>query len=139
MAHDNIAVVGRMLAAFNRGDVGAVVTMFDERCEVHEPPEMPDTPAGGFRGHDGVRAWMANLRDVAGVEFEEASSVTSGDVVYSEWSSRALGSASGVRTQWRTFVVLRVREGRIARAHAFLDEEAALAAAEALGASITRR
>jgi ketosteroid isomerase-like protein len=70
MSQENINVVRQMLDAFNRGDVPAVIAAFDENCELHEPPEMPDAPAPGFRGHDGIREWMTNLREVAGVEFE---------------------------------------------------------------------
>ena len=50
-----------MLDAFNRGDVDGVIAMFDEGCVVEEPPAMPDSPALGFRGHDGIRG-MGNLR-----------------------------------------------------------------------------
>jgi hypothetical protein len=28
---------------------------------------MPDRPALGFRGHDAIRDWMTNLREVAGL------------------------------------------------------------------------
>jgi ketosteroid isomerase-like protein len=81
MSHENVEVVRNMLDAFNRGDVDAVLGTFDERCELHEPPEMPDRPALGFRGHDGIREWMAKLRGIARVRFEPRSFTTSGDVM----------------------------------------------------------
>jgi ketosteroid isomerase-like protein len=67
MSQENIEVVRHMLDAFNRGDVPAVLAAFDRNCELDEPPEMPDRRPGGFRGHDGIREWMANLREVAGI------------------------------------------------------------------------
>ena len=124
--------VRHMLDAFNGGDVDAVIAAFDEDCELDEPPEMPDRPAHGFRGHDGIREWMTNLREVA-ARFELRSFTASGDVVVSELASRGVGEASGVPFEWTTFAVLQMREGKIARARVFLSEAEALEAAKLLG------
>jgi ketosteroid isomerase-like protein len=129
MSQQNIEVVREMLDAFNRGDVPGVIAAFDENCELDEPPEMPDRPALGFRGHDGIREWMANLREVAGVQFEPTSFTTRGDVVVSELASRGLGQASGVPFGWTTFAVLYMRDGKIVRAQGFLSRDEALEAA----------
>jgi ketosteroid isomerase-like protein len=119
----------RMLAAFNGDDLQGVLATFDEGCTIVEPPEVPDTPQGGFRGHDGVRAWMANLRGVGGIEFTATSADAKGDVVFSEWTARGLGQASGAPIAWTTFAVLHMRDGRILRAQAFLSEAEARSAA----------
>jgi ketosteroid isomerase-like protein len=129
MAQESIDLVRQMLDAFNRGDVGAVIASFDEDCELYEPGEMPDTPAGGFRGHAGIREWMTNLREVAGVLFEPTSFQASGEVILSEWAARGRGQASGAPIEWTTFAVLRVRDGKIVRAQAFLVRDEAIAAA----------
>jgi ketosteroid isomerase-like protein len=129
MGSDNVELMHRMLAAFNGDDVEGVLATFDEDCTITEPPEMPDTPREGFRGHEGVRAWMANLRGVGGIEFAAKSADATGDVVISEWMARGLGQASGAPIAWTTFIVLRVRGGRIARAQAFLSEAEARSAA----------
>src|SRR6476661_6318809 len=129
MSEENVEIVRRMVDAFNRGDVEAVVAAFDEGCELHEPLEMPDRPAEGFRGHEGIREWMANLRETGGIQFEPTSFTSSGDVVFSEWIGRGLGHASGVPINWRTFAVLHVRDGRIVRSQAFLGRDEALEAA----------
>jgi ketosteroid isomerase-like protein len=129
MPQEDLEVVRQMLDAFNREDVGGVIAAFDENCELYEPPEMPDRPALGFRGHDGIREWMGKLRGIAGVRFEPRSFTTSGDVIVSEWASTGRGEASGVPIEWTTFAVLRMREGKIARAHGFLSRDEALEAA----------
>jgi ketosteroid isomerase-like protein len=129
MSPENIDVVRQMLDAFNRGDVPAVIAAFDESCELYEPPEMPDTPTPGFRGHDGIREWMTNLREVAGVRFEPTSFTTSGDVLLSELAARGLGQASGVPIEWTTFAVFHVYGGKIVRSQAFLGRDEALEAA----------
>jgi ketosteroid isomerase-like protein len=127
MAQQSTEVFRRMLDAFNRGDVAAVVAAFDERCELHEPPEMVDS--AGFHGHDGIRAWMANLRDVGAVRFEPVSVVGNGDIIVSELDSRGRGQASGVPFAWTTFAVVHMREARIVRVQAFLTRDEALEAA----------
>jgi ketosteroid isomerase-like protein len=129
MAQENVDLVRRMLDAFNRGDVNAVMASFDANCELHEPREMPDSPAGGFRGHNGIREWMTNLREIAGVQFEPTSFTTSGDVVLCELAARGLGQASGAPVEWTTFAVLRVRDGKIVRTQAFLGRDEAREAA----------
>ena len=129
MSQDNVDVIERMLDAFNRGDVESVVAAFDEDCEVLEPLEMPDRAASGYRGHDGVRRWMANLRESVHVEFEASTIAAGNDVVLSEWTARGLGDASGAPIEWATFVVIRLRDGRIVQGQAFLDRDAALEAA----------
>jgi ketosteroid isomerase-like protein len=129
MSQENVDVMRQMLDAFNRGDVAAVTANFDESCELHEPPETPDTPTRGFRGHDGVRAWMTNLHEVAGVQFEPTSSKTSGEVVFSEWVARGVGHGSGVPIEWTSFIVLHMHAGKIVRAQAFLGRDQALEAA----------
>ena len=52
-SQDSVGVVRRMLDAFNRDDVEAVIAAFDDDCEINEPPEMHDSPAVGYRGHGG--------------------------------------------------------------------------------------
>jgi ketosteroid isomerase-like protein len=129
MSQENVEVVQSLAEAFNRGDVEGVLAAFDENCELDEPPEMPDRPRQGFRGHDGIREWMANLRGVAGVRFKPRNFTSRGDVVISEWASGGTGAASGVPFEWTTYVVVRMGSGKILRAQAFLSRAEALQAA----------
>jgi ketosteroid isomerase-like protein len=128
MSQENVEAVQRLAEAFNRGDVEGVLAAFDENCELDEPPEMPDRPRQGFRGHDGIREWMANLRGVGGVRFEPRDFTSSGDVVISEWASSGTGEASGVPFEWMTYVVVHMGSGKILRAQAFLSRAEALEA-----------
>ncbi len=117
-----------MVDAFNRGDVEAVVAAFDEDCEITEPPEMPDSPATGYRGHAGIRAWMANLRGVAGAGFEPRHFEPRGDSLLCELVSTGLGQASGVPVEWMTYAVFEMRGGKIARIRVFLSRAEAIEA-----------
>ena len=129
MSQENVEVVRCMLEAFNRDDSDAVVAAFAEDCELYEPPEMPDRLALGFRGHDGIREWVGKLRGIGDVRFEPHGFSVTGDVIVSEWAGRGRGQASGVPIQWSTFTVLRMRDGKIGRAEAFLTMSEALEAA----------
>jgi len=132
MSQENEEVVRRMLDAFNRDDVEAVLAAFDASCEINEPLEMPDSPATGFRGHDGIRQWMGNLRGVAKARFEPRSFEPNGDLLLCELASRGLGRGSGVPIEWTTFAVMELRDGKIGRVRVFLDREEAH---EAIGLS----
>ena len=114
-----------MLHAFNRDDVDAVVASFAEDCQIVEPFEMPDSPVHGFRGHGGIREWMANLRGTAGAEFELRAVTEAGDLWLCELASRGLSPASGVRVEWTTFAVVRIRDGKIEQVRVFLDQREA--------------
>ena len=129
MSRDDVEVVRDMLQAFNDGDVDGVIAAFDERCELSEPPEVPDTPGRGFRGHDGIRSWMENLRGVGGIRFEPTSFETRGEVIVTEWVGHGVGHASGAPFEWQTFAVIHMRDGKILRAQGFLDRAQALEAA----------
>jgi ketosteroid isomerase-like protein len=127
-SQDSVEVVRRMLDAFNRDDVDAVIAAFDDDCEINEPPEMPDSPAVGYRGHDGIRDWMGNLRAVAGAEFEPRRFESSGDSLLCELASTGLGHASGVPVEWTTYAVFEVRREKITRIRVFLSRPEALEA-----------
>ncbi len=122
-------ILRRLVDAFNRGDVAGVIAALDEECELAEPPEMPDRSARGFRGHAGIREWTVNLRETGGVQFEPRSFRVSGDLVVSEWAGSGRGQASEVPFEWTTVVVFRMRDGKIARAQAFLSATEVLEAA----------
>ena len=132
MSQENVQVVRRMLDAFNRDDVEAVIATFHASCEINEPPEMPDSPPTGFHGHDGIRQWMGNLREVAKARFEPRSFTPNGDLLLCELASRGLGQGSEVPIDWTTFAVMRICDGKIERVRVFLDRESAL---EAVGLS----
>jgi ketosteroid isomerase-like protein len=117
-----------MLDAFNRDDVEAVIAAFDEDCEIVEPPEMPDSPAVGYRGHAGIRDWMGNLRGVTDARFEARHIEPSGDRLLCELASAGLGQASGVPFEWVTYAVVEMRGHSVKRIHVFLSEAEALEA-----------
>lgn len=132
MSRENMEVVLALLDAFNRDDTDTVLAAFDEGCEIDEPPQMPDSPATGYRGHDGVRQWMGNLREVGGISFELRNATPSGNALLCELASRGQGRGSDVPIEWMTFAAFDVGHGKITRIRVFLDRAEAL---EAMGFS----
>lgn len=128
MSQPNVEVVEGLVEAFNRDDINTVLAAFADDCKIEEPPQMPDSPRTGYAGHHGVREWMGNLREVAGVSFELRSSAPLGDVLVCELSSRGRGRGSEVPIGWLTFAVVDVRGDKIARIRVFLSREEALEA-----------
>lgn len=128
MSRENVEVVRGLVDAFNRDDVDRVLAAFDEGCNVEEPPQMPDSPATGYQGHEGVRKWMGNLRGVGGISFEYRSSAPVGEALLCELASRGLGRGSDVPIEWMTFALFDLRDRKITRIRVFLSREEALEA-----------
>ena len=60
MSQENVAIVRRMLQAFNDGDVEALVAECDPSVEWEEQSIPGVDPL--YRGHEGVRRWAATIR-----------------------------------------------------------------------------
>jgi uncharacterized protein len=114
--------------AFNRGDYDSWLEAFSEDVAVHDLAETPDT--GVFRGHAGVRAWLAKLQEAWGDEFRfEPRSFTEGDgVVVADVHASATGIGGGVPIEMSLHLAFRLRDGEIVWTQGFLNRGAALEA-----------
>ena len=128
MSPDNVACVRRLLAAFNEGDVEAIVAECDPDVEWEEQSIAGVEPV--FRGHDGIRRW-AGL--VMGGEWDTLQ----GRIDRMEEARDALvaslvidgeGSSSGARVQMHVYLVLSFRAGKLARREVFQTRAEALEA-----------
>jgi ketosteroid isomerase-like protein len=130
VSEENVEIVTRALEALSRRDDDGFVARFHRDCEIHHPPEMPDSGAV-YRGVDGVRKWMEDMREVVGMGFgfEPRGHTTGGDVVLIEATARGVGQSSGIPLEFTTFLVFEMRDGKIARAQGFLRRDQALEAA----------
>ena len=115
--------------AFNRGDYEAWIDLYDEDVEFHDLAETPDTAV--FRGHAGVRAWLAKLQEAwrEGFRFEPRS-VTKGDgVIIVETRAKGIGVGSGVPIEMTFYAVMRYRDQKVVWSQGFIDRAEALEAA----------
>jgi ketosteroid isomerase-like protein len=126
----NRELLERVLEALNSRDDEALIAMWHENAELYGFPGVPDAP-DVYRGRDGLRAWLANLRKAFDDPRYEATNLTlKGDVGVIELAASAKGAGSGVPIEWSAYVVAEVRDGKVVRAEAMRDRQAAFEAAE---------
>jgi ketosteroid isomerase-like protein len=130
MSEENVEVLRRGLEAFNRGDAEAWISIWHPEGELYEMIGIPDAP-NVYRGHDGIRRWLANARSVVGPDFQMQPTelTTVGEVVLAEIEGTGVGEGSGIPVEWTTYVAIWMRQGKIVRSRAFLHREDALQAA----------
>jgi ketosteroid isomerase-like protein len=128
MSEQNVALARQTYEAFNRGDLDAVLGMFDPEIEVHDPPEMPDSAV--HRGLEAVmRDWQRTFDsfDEFSIELEECHDL--GDELLVLLRYRGRGRGSGVDVEAAIAHLLTLRDGKLVRMRQFLDRAAALEAA----------
>jgi ketosteroid isomerase-like protein len=127
MATDDIAIVERLLAAYNRADAEAALVLLHEDVEFRSVAASAGGGPRVYRGHDGIRAYFA---DIAALWEEMVVTPvrlsTAGDAVVVLGRVYARGPAGIVDSpaSW----VWKVRDGRVLSGQVFADERAALAA-----------
>ena len=127
MASANEGIVHRLMEAWNRSDLDAMLTLFDPECEVVFPPGVPEP--GPFHGHAELRQWAEGF--LAAWEFhhaEVAEIVHAGDRVVAMLHQVGRGAGSGVEIDETDANVFEIRAGRIVRWQKFNERADALAA-----------
>jgi ketosteroid isomerase-like protein len=90
---------------------------------------MPDGRT--YRGHEGARQWLANVRSVLGqMRFEPRRFREMGDTVLVEVAASGTGAGSGVPIAWTVFILFGFRSKKIATSRTLLNEQDAFDAAE---------
>jgi ketosteroid isomerase-like protein len=122
---ENRKLLERSVEALNKGNEEALVALWHEDAELYGFPGVPDAP-DVYRGHEGLRAWLANLtRTFDDISYESREVALKGDVGVIELAASAKGAGSGVPIEWTAFVVAHVREGKVVRAEPFTDRDEA--------------
>jgi ketosteroid isomerase-like protein len=129
MSEENVELMERVLEAVNQGDDDAWIAAWHPEAELYELVGIPDAPEV-YRGHDGVRDWLANARSILGQDLRmEPRDITPiGEAVLTKIVGSGVGEGSGVPVEWTAYVVAWVRDGKIVRTRAFPDRDAALEA-----------
>jgi ketosteroid isomerase-like protein len=130
---DNVALVRSSLEAMAAWDVDALLSVYATDVEFL-PLTGTRVETGGYRGHDGVRAYFAEARELwdvlepHGVEYREV-----GDHVLVAGHCRVRGRTSGAESDPACAWVIGVRDGKIIshRTCASFDEALELAGADA--------
>jgi uncharacterized protein len=112
-------------AAFNRGDIGAAVELFDPQIEWTEPAEFPG--GGTYNGQVAARAYLTQSRESAAeVHSEPEKFIPVGDRIVVFVHARVRAHGSDVWQDVRLADVYRFRDGKFVQMHAFADRQKAL-------------
>jgi ketosteroid isomerase-like protein len=129
MAAGELDLLRHMYAAWNRGDVDALIETFDVDAEVR--PAMSAFLASTiYRGHQGVAEWFADTYEPwAELAAEPARFIEAGDriVVIVELHARVPGGQVEIESEIAHIAT--VRDGKIVALDGYDDADAALAAA----------
>jgi ketosteroid isomerase-like protein len=129
MADDNLAIVRRAFEAIRNRDVDALVRVYEPDAEFR-PLTGTLVESGGYRGHEGIRAYFDEVDTVWDQMLPHADDMRcSGDLVIVIGGCMVRGRESGAETDNPMAWVFRVRDGRIASHRAFAEADEALEAA----------
>lgn len=129
MSQDNVEQYHRIAEAFEKNDLDAFLTFFDE--EVEFAPRSAAVHGGSpFRGHDGIRSWWESMFSVFSDYVAEIDDVRDlGNVVFGRARLRGHGMGSGVAVEQPQWHVVEWREGKVIRWQTLASEAEALEAA----------
>jgi uncharacterized protein len=135
---DNVELVVRSFRAISAWNVDALLRLYDPDVELL-PLTGTRVESGGYRGHAGVRDYMAEAEDLWDVLEPEGHEYRDlGDRVLVLGHCRVRGRSSGAESDPPCAWVIHVRDGRIVshRACATYDEAARLALAPGARAEV---
>jgi uncharacterized protein len=112
-------------AAFNRGDIGAAVDLFDEHVEWIEPMEFPG--GGAYSGIDGAKLYLTQSRAGAtDVISEPERFIPSGDQIVVFVHARVRPKNSNTWQDVKLADVYRFHHGHVVQMRAFASRQDAL-------------
>src|SRR2546430_17485695 len=130
MSQENVAIVERLIAGFNRRDDDwqAVLAELNPDVEINDLDISLDTET--FRGYDGCRAWLEAWGDAWGDwRIEELQVRLLGDDrTIALFVMLVTGKESGIELSRRDAIVCTFRTGRIAELTYYNDQQQALKA-----------
>ena len=112
MAQESIEIVRAAIEAWNRGDIDAWISAWDERAEFH--PLCAQLEGDVYRGHDGLRRFVAEMAEEwEEVRFEVDEIRGAGEQVVALGRGRARGQTSGVERDAPLALVGVVRDKKL--------------------------
>lgn len=126
MAKADLEVVQEAWSAVQARDLDRFLSLVHDDVEFNSL--IAEAEGGSYRGHDGVRAWWAGVREslgTIGYEIHEMRDLGDGVVAI---SFIATGTVAGVEVPQEMWQVVRVRDGKAAWWGVFRTEDEAMAA-----------
>jgi ketosteroid isomerase-like protein len=126
MSQENVEVVRMFTVAFNAGDIDAVVACCNPNVEFHST--FAAVGGGVYHGHDGIRKWYRDLKEIWGEELrsdlETLFEVGESMLVFTVLRGR--GQQSGVDVELPAAMVVRLRDGLLVNLKGYSHREDAL-------------
>ncbi len=119
-------IVRAVYAAFERGDVQAVLARFDPDVEIKQSEALPW--GGLYRGHEGALRFFGTLVAHIETQVEIDRLIVAGDSVVENGRTCGRARDSGRRFEIDETHVWEVNDGKVVSMHAFVDDAAMLAA-----------
>jgi len=129
MSEESVELVRRAYEAFNRGDLDGALAVLASDFEYTPSGAIPGVTET-HRGPDGFKRFVGWLLDqFDDVRFEISDVIGHDDQLVYRHTIRGRGKQSGAETSWDVWQVVRFRDGKAVRAHAYTTREEALEAA----------
>jgi uncharacterized protein len=129
MSEENVEIVRKAAGAVNRRDTEAMLPYADPEVEV-QSAIIGGAEGNTYRGHDGVRRWIAESDDTfeeLQIEVEEWRDLGEDVLVIGRLWAR--GRESGVEIDSPIAWLMTLRGGKVVRARGYLHVQEALQAA----------
>ena len=128
MSQENVEIVRRAFASFNRRDLAGAVAVFERDAEW--VPYLAALEEEIYRGRDDIeRMWREVLRDVPDFQIEFVEVVAeSPDTVVLKVEFRGMGKASGADIRTSVYQAASFRAGKVTRVQGFRTAAEALEA-----------
>jgi ketosteroid isomerase-like protein len=127
MSQENVEVARAAFDAFNRDDLGGVLSFLAEDCEWRPPAYAVDGVA--YLGHADYAAWFEGLKETWSSLDATATFSSAGDRhVIAEVRAAFIGRASATPVDVRYWIVYSLNQGKVTRMEAFRSQADALEA-----------
>ena len=126
MSDENVSIVRRSYEAFRRRDLPTVIALLDPEVEYYQSDEVPW--GGRYYGHAGVAEFFQKLTSAIESHVDPDQFVDAGDHVVAVGHTRGTVRATGKDFEVPAVHVWRLRDGKVVRFEAYIDNPRMLAA-----------
>jgi len=126
MSTENVSVVRQCYDAFRRRDLPTVIMLLDPEVEYYQSDEVPW--GGRYAGHAGVAEFFQKLTSTIESTVDPDRVVDAGDHVVAVGHTHGSVRASGKEFDVPAVHVWRLRDGKVVRFEAYIDNPQMLAA-----------
>jgi ketosteroid isomerase-like protein len=118
MSRENVELARGGLAAYNAGDLEAVLDLLSPDVEIYSPPEYLNP--GTFHGHAGLLEWLGRWLDVwDSFRVEAYDFRAAGDDVVASARQYAKGKDSGLDVEMDVAYLFTFHDGKATRFHIY--------------------